>query len=60
MDKGTKRMLATLKAKHPELFDSQGKLDRDKVTEAIKLRTGGKTLLTKEDVLTLSATPRSE
>lgn len=55
LEETNKRLSRMLQRRHPELFDSEGQLIEERLTKKILERTGGKTLLTYDDILRLGA-----
>jgi hypothetical protein len=54
LDEVIKRSTRQAQARHPELFDAQGKIRKDLVARKIRERMGGKTRLTREEYTKLT------
>jgi hypothetical protein len=50
----TDRLRRELRQRHPELFDSRGRLRRGVFARVMRERTGGKTYLTREEIIELT------
>jgi hypothetical protein len=53
LEEVTRRLCMVLRARHPELFDSMGRLHLDAYAQSMLLKTGGRETLTGEDILEL-------
>jgi hypothetical protein len=53
------RLEAELRQRHPELFDANGQLDRQAVSRFLIARNGGRTTMSRDDIVNLQRRTRA-
>lgn len=54
LDDVTERLKRVLRSRHPELFDARGRLRRGVFARVMRERTGGRSMLTREEIIELT------
>jgi hypothetical protein len=54
LEEVTERLRRDLRERHPELFDARGRFRRGVVARVIRERTGGRSMLTREEIIELT------